>query len=261
MPTPPPHYLPRPTELQRLRASVMSDLVAPVVVAPQGRVTVLQGMGGAGKSVLAAAFAASSEVRRAFPEGIVWVSAGRQHDPGVGMRLVAHALGDTDWKSYGDPASALARLGGLLAEARCLLVIDDVWRLGYAEPYVNTAAQHCRVVLTTRDGAIAGALGAAELAVVRLTEAEAYGLLAAWCGAPPHFLPPEAAQVVGECENLPLALALCGAMARDGLDFPASGHSRRIVTFGPWTAAAVHGTNHGAMSRRDATAANRSVAS
>jgi hypothetical protein len=45
------------------------------------------------------------------------------------MRVIAEALGDTDWKADGDPASARARLAGLLAGARCLLVIDDVWRL------------------------------------------------------------------------------------------------------------------------------------
>jgi hypothetical protein len=54
--------------------------------------------------------------------------------------------------------------------------------------------------------------------VDRLTDTEARELSAAWCEAAPDALPPEATEVAAECGNLPLALALCGALARDGLD-------------------------------------------
>lgn len=58
-------------------------------------------MGGIGKTVLAKALTDDEVVQRAFPDGIVWITAGkeRKRDFMEEMREVAKALGD-DLSSY-----------------------------------------------------------------------------------------------------------------------------------------------------------------
>ena len=73
----PAHFQPRPEHLAALAASLLADVERPVVVTPRKGTAVLQGMGGIGKSVLAAAFARDCTVRRAFTDGIVWLAVGR----------------------------------------------------------------------------------------------------------------------------------------------------------------------------------------
>jgi NB-ARC domain len=56
--------------------------------------TALAGMGGIGKTVLAKALIDDPVVQRAFPDGIVWITAGkeRKRDSIEEMRKVAKAL-------------------------------------------------------------------------------------------------------------------------------------------------------------------------
>ena len=65
----PPHYLPREDELVELKEKLLAD-VRNVAITGRGQAVGVQGMGGIGKTVLAAALAQNSEVRRAFLDGI-----------------------------------------------------------------------------------------------------------------------------------------------------------------------------------------------
>lgn len=65
VPSLPPHFLGRPDLLRKLKEAVLVDLQKPVIVSGTARVGV-QGMGGIGKSVLAAALARDREVRRSY---------------------------------------------------------------------------------------------------------------------------------------------------------------------------------------------------
>ena len=56
VPGPPPRFRPRPDDLTRIAAETLVDLERPVTVTGPERATIVHGMGGAGKSVLAAAF-------------------------------------------------------------------------------------------------------------------------------------------------------------------------------------------------------------
>jgi hypothetical protein len=60
----PPHCLPRRDHILRLQDSVLADVQRPTVITSAGQVAALQGMGGIGKSVLAAAFARTIAARR-----------------------------------------------------------------------------------------------------------------------------------------------------------------------------------------------------
>ncbi len=54
-------------QLQR----VLLDLKKPQVITHEKQITAMIGMGGSGKSVIAAAFARSKEARTAFKDGII----------------------------------------------------------------------------------------------------------------------------------------------------------------------------------------------
>ncbi|HEY9297680.1 MAG TPA: NB-ARC domain-containing protein [Phormidium sp.] len=73
MPELPPHFLPRPKELNALKQQVLADAHQRVVLTGTSRRVGVQGMGGIGKSVLAAALGRDEEVRQTFPDGVVWI--------------------------------------------------------------------------------------------------------------------------------------------------------------------------------------------
>jgi ABC-type glutathione transport system ATPase component len=75
----PPHYLPREGVLGALKQRLLLGDTS-VAITGQGQALGIQGMGGIGKSVLAAAVARDLEVRQAFPEGIYWLTIGQKPD-------------------------------------------------------------------------------------------------------------------------------------------------------------------------------------
>jgi WD40 repeat protein len=215
VPSLPPHFLPLRDEITRLGETVLADVQQPTVITSAKQTTALQGMGGVGKSVMAAAFARATETRRAFTDGVIWLTIGEKPDPSSNMKLVGLAFGDNP-VNYVDLDTARARLPGVLSNKVCLIVLDDVWNVAHATPFVNALGPRCRLLITTRDGSLVTALGAQEHSLDVLTDAAALQLLANWCDQDVGSLPSEAVSVASECGNLPLALALCGAMARDG---------------------------------------------
>jgi WD40 repeat protein len=214
---PPEHLVQRPEELDRLKGSVLADLAGPVVITSSQQTVALQGMGGLGKSVLAAVLARSCPVRRAFGDGVIWVRVGQQGDVVAALRLVGRALGDHDPSGYLDVATGKGRLMELLADRVCLLVLDDLWDVTHAEAFRDALGERCRLLITTRDGSLVSALGAKEQRLDLLSAEQARTLLASLAGRNPSALPPQALQVLEECGNLPFAIALSGAMARDGV--------------------------------------------
>lgn len=183
-----------------------------LAASPSGRARVvgLVGMGGTGKSVLACALAHDDEIKRAFEDGIVWLEFGQRADPVARQIELADAFGD-DRRAV-DPWHRLHNLEELLAGARCLVILDDVVQyeqLRHFELPVPEAA----VLVTARDSTVLGQSGAVcSVPVGVLPAAAAWRLLAAWASQRPADLPPEASEVADQCEGLPLALAIAGAM-------------------------------------------------
>jgi hypothetical protein len=171
-------------------------------------------MGGIGKSVLAAALARDDGVRRAFPDGVLWVTLGQTPNVVIRQAQLAEALGDTP-RAFEDPQRGKARLSELLAGKTCLLILDDVWDAEHAEAF-DALGPNCRMLVTTRDAGLIVALGAQEHRLDVLDDEQALALLAQWARLDLETLPPEASEVAGECGNLPLALALSAAQVYDG---------------------------------------------
>lgn len=220
VPSLPPHFLPRREEMTHLAQKVLADVQSPNVITSSKRMTAIWGMGGVGKSVMAIAFARATDTRRVFEDGIVWLTFGDQRISEevsvlANMRLLGLAFNDNPMY-YTDPVAAQARLPGLLDEKSCLIVLDDVWSVAQAEPFINAAGPRTRLLVTTREGSLSTTFGAQEHRLDVLSRDSALDLMADWCEAQPETLPGEAVDVANECGNLPFALALCGALVRDG---------------------------------------------
>lgn len=210
----PPHYLARPELLKRLNEMVLPDSSQPLVITSTRNATALEGMGGIGKSVLASAFARACGTRRRFNDGLIWLRFGRQPAVMSNLAFAGHALND-DLENYSDLETGSASLSRVLANRNCLLILDDIWDLVDAEPFLKPLGLGCRALITTRDFGLAAALGAQEQALDIMTDDQALNLLAQWSGQLVPQLPVEARRVVTECGNLPLALAMIGAMVKD----------------------------------------------
>src|SRR5262249_19280 len=147
----PPHFLPRPEELQALKDALLAGADNPVAITGAGRVG-LHGMGGIGKSVLAAALAGDDTGRAAFPAGVFWVTVGQGRDLMGQQRDLLRALSGNA-EILDSVEQYRGRLRELLAERACLLVLDDVWQVGAARAF-DALGPRGRLLLTTRDGTI-----------------------------------------------------------------------------------------------------------
>lgn len=211
----PPHFLPRPEDVAALKQAVLATTNQPVVVTGTAQKVGLQGMGGIGKSVLATALACDEEVRRMFPDGVLWLTVGQNPPALTRLQSQLAAMLDDTPQAFDDTQQGRAHLSKLFAERACLLIVDDVWEAEHAKAFDALGAR-CQMLLTTRDGRLITALGAAEHRVDVLSEAQAHTLLAEWTGGTVASLPPQADEVVRQCGRLPLALALSAAQIRDG---------------------------------------------
>ena len=134
VPSLPPHFLARPDLMARVRDALLVDLQTTQVITSADARVGMQGMGGIGKSVLAAALARNRQVRQSYPDGIVWISCG-QHlsDDDLLARqrdLVKH-LGGTE--QFTSVSQGLGVLRQLLSSKAVLIVLDDIWSAGHAQ--------------------------------------------------------------------------------------------------------------------------------
>ncbi len=219
VPALPAHFVPRPREMIDLGRTVLADSRSSTVITSEQRTAALQGMGGVGKSALAAAFARANDTRRAFIDGIVWLTAGPQAGPAEVLDNLRQLGGlfDDDPAHYVDVQTGATWLAQALADKVCLVVIDDAWDLAQIAPFRDALGRRCRLLVTTRDAGLVARVGAREHRLGVLSRSAALRLLAEWCGVEPAELPDEAASVAEECGYLPLALEICGAMAAAGV--------------------------------------------
>ena len=143
------NYLDRPEALRALRNALFAeDHRQPLAL------TALAGMGGIGKTVLAKALVDDEVVQRAFPDGIAWITAGkeRQRDFVQEMREVAKALGD-DLSDYDNTLACENQYRTTIRNKAALIVVDDVWSKSDIEPLLAESPRS-RFLFTTRDSSI-----------------------------------------------------------------------------------------------------------
>jgi len=209
----PPHFQPRTDVIETMRRTIVSDN-------PRASIgtTVIWGMGGAGKTVLAQALCRDAVIQAAFPDGVVWTSIGRGTiEPIDQIRESLKALGEKV-ASFVNLTDATNRLRGVIRNKACLIVLDDVWDVRSVDAF-RVEAPRSQILITARDGSLPATLGAAQYRLNEFAPAEALEFLASWAGSSVDALPRECATLAEECGRLPFALALCGAMKQNGVSW------------------------------------------
>jgi hypothetical protein len=129
-----PNYLRRQDYLHRLRQVVLGGTDRAVGITGITSRIGLHGMGGIGKTVLAIDLVSDDEVRRAFPDGIFWLTLGQSIQPlQLQSELAAYIAGEA--KAYATVNEARHQLRQLFDGKASLLVLDDLWRLQDTEPF------------------------------------------------------------------------------------------------------------------------------
>ena len=147
--------LPRPANLIG-RDKTLSDLMAALRAGTSSSVIALEGMGGVGKTALAAEAVARLAGSGDFPGGAVWVSvAGLTGAGGLSevWTRIAGELGLSQLATLTDPEARRGMLCGALAErASTLLALDNVERDLDANALLDTLAieGHTTLLLTSR---------------------------------------------------------------------------------------------------------------
>ncbi|MBL8161412.1 MAG: TIR domain-containing protein [Anaerolineae bacterium] len=208
----PPHFIERSKDLEAIRSKLLADIRSPTVVTGITRRAGLQGMGGIGKTSLAIALARDCEVRRAFPDGIFWLTIGQNPQVLSLQSQLGEMLGDNP-RSFTNPDDGKRRLNTLLIDKSCLLILDDIWETEHVKAF-DALGERCRMLITTRNIAPLRSMGVSEHRLETLEPQQALQLLAEWADLPVGGLPPEATEIAEECGNLPLGLAMIGAMVR-----------------------------------------------
>ncbi len=207
----PRQFVARATDAAELKRAVLSatEQLAGVSAAKSAGVF---GQGGIGKSVLAAAVARDDEVRRAFADGVYWLTFGQQPNVVALQETLAEMLTGSRVEFETSNIGTIA-LRDKLRDKECLVVLDDVWHAPHAEAF-DVLGPRSRLLVTTRDRQVLTGLGAATCDLDVLDRESALALLANWSGI--AELPAVAAEVAKECGDLPLALSLAGAQVREG---------------------------------------------
>lgn len=206
----PKSFLPR----QALQDQILDALLEEAERADDGQAALvaLVGMGGSGKTVLAQAVARDRRVASAFPDGVVWLSAGGRSAAACQALLLAE-LGVA---TVGDDVEAgVNALQRRMASARCLVAIDDVTS-NEQRAALDVFGPGSALLMTTRDHETVP-LGQRKFPIEAVDPEQARQMLATYAGVMSADLPDEAHEVLSRCGGLPLALAICGGMISDGL--------------------------------------------
>ena len=181
-----------------------------------GETVGLSGMGGIGKSTLAALVTAMPAMRARFHDGVLWASLGPSPDLffEAGQWISALIPEQVDLASLPTFPVRQARLRELLASRNILIVVDDAWAAGHVVELI-LGGSNCAHLVTTRDAALAATLCAPEacLRVPDLDAPDSARLLTALAPGLARHPKTQLARLVQHAGGLPLALNIFGRLA------------------------------------------------
>lgn len=207
----PPFFLQRPEVLDALKRKILLSDNQPIAITSSRKIG-LHGMGGVGKTVLAAALSRDEQIREKYRNGVYWIQLGQTPDIIARQIQLAKTLSEENVVDFVDLQDGKNRLSDLLADRECLLILDDAWIISHVAAF-NVLEKHSQLVVTTRNASIIKGLGAERFDLELLTREQSLQLLSEWanCSISHEF----ADEMVLECGFLPLAIAMVGAMLRN----------------------------------------------
>ncbi|MBW4500622.1 MAG: hypothetical protein KME57_13945 [Scytonema hyalinum WJT4-NPBG1] len=227
----PAYFVDRPEYSQGLKNRLLTELSDTRTLV----ITAIHGLGSVGKSTLAAALAHDEDVQAHFCDGILWATLGQQPDVLPLLSGWVQALGDYNFKPTSIEA-ATNHLRTLLYDKAVLLVVDDAWNTKDAQAF-NVGGSRCQVLVTTREGMIADALGASTYSLDVMKPEQAMELLTNKLGRNLQDAERQpAADLAASLGYLPLALELAAAQVMSGLSWAIllkdiQGEVARLKTF------------------------------
>ncbi|AFY94413.1 NB-ARC domain-containing protein [Chamaesiphon minutus] len=212
----PKDYVDRPEIRQLIKSKSLDSLPSKAGILA---VSVIYGMGGVGKSVIAAALAHDIEVQSVFVDGVLWVTLGQSPDLLPCLYAWVQSLGDYDFKPTNIDSTS-SHLRSLLRDKKILLVVDDAWNNDSVVPFL-VGGEGCRVLVTTREADI---LDAERIEMDVMSQSEALDLLMS--RAKIQSLADLTAEEIKQSQRLidvlgglPLAVDLAGAQIADGMSW------------------------------------------
>jgi WD40 repeat protein len=179
-----------------------------MLASARGRPVAVIGMGGAGKTALAAAAVHDERVRAAYPGGVAWLAVEPRTDPRIVQADLARRLGGGT-PAFASVAAGREALAGLPAAGPVLVVLDNVWERGVVDAFPAAF----QLLFTSRDAGLARDLDAAAVPVAALALPAALELLGRWTRRTAEELDAlPADEICTRLDNLALGIAMAGAM-------------------------------------------------
>ena len=205
-PLPPSNYVARPTEV----GNVVHKLTK------NGSIVCMHGLGGTGKSVLAAAIARDPRLIKCFKDGVMWATLGQNPILNELLDSWIQEIGKSTFR-FESPETAKRRLRSLLEDQSLLLVIDDAWDANHVDALLAYGPR-CSVLITTREPIVGKAVKADLYELGVMSPEQAFDLLTQGHDFDRHEsdLANQLTEVLG---YLPLAVELAAAQVVDGVSW------------------------------------------
>jgi transcriptional regulator with XRE-family HTH domain len=172
---------------------------------------IVHGWPGVGKSSLTIMLANDSDLIKAYPDGIVWVSLGQNPDVLSELCALGRLLGITNILTARTIKNASELVSHELSNKKMLLILDDVWDIESGKA-MSVGGNQCGLLITTRLPEIAQGLSMLPQEIINLpvlSEDISIQLL--------HMIAPttkqyskESVELVRTIEFLPLAIHVAG---------------------------------------------------
>jgi tetratricopeptide (TPR) repeat protein len=221
-PAPPRHFVGRAAQIKELRRMLGGGGTAVI----SGAVAKLVGMGGLGKTALAAY--AAQELAAEFPDGVLWAELHRSSTDDI-LTAIA-GFYHLDLSRCPDRATKAAAVCGVLEKKRALLVLDNAQHNDQLEPFQMGAGARCAVLVTTRRDDLAALRHAQRVGLPLLSESEALDLLRGIAGKKRVEAEPEVAEeILAMVGYLPLAVDIVASRLRDRPEWSLGEMQRRLA--------------------------------